>query len=68
MNPWPFLLGVLGYNYVRGRKGLSTLCSFGRKHVKPWQFCALWGLLTAWLIPHFCQTKWGRRIDRLLGV
>ena len=55
MRVWGALLGTLGWNYLRHRHGRSTLCSSGRKTIPAWAFCLGWGILTGWLIPHFCK-------------
>ena len=49
------LLGALGLNYGRHRRGLSTICSTCRRYVGPRLFLALWAALTAWIAPHYCR-------------
>jgi hypothetical protein len=59
---WGALMGTLGLNYARHRRGRSTLCSVTRRHVpvqRPEGRLAVvvaWGVLTGWLIPHLCNS------------
>jgi hypothetical protein len=57
MPVWVALLGALGWNYARHRRGKSTLCSSTRHVVPDLGFCAGWGVLTGWMIPHYCRRK-----------
>lgn len=54
MGPWGALLGALGLNYLNHRRGKPTLCSSTRPYVPPVVFCLAWGVLTGWLLPHYC--------------
>lgn len=66
---WTALLSTLGLNYVRHRRGRSTLCSVTRRHV-PVQtpegrlvVVVAWGALTGWLIPHLCNARLQSPLD-----
>lgn len=52
MNPWAPLVGTLGYNYLRHRRGLPTICSTARRHVPRKVAVAGLSLGFAWLLPH----------------
>lgn len=61
-NPWPWLLGLVGYNFARHLAGKPTLCSTARDHVPAWLFLTLWAALTSWLAPHYCRRwEWWKR-------
>lgn len=49
------LIGSIVWNYLRSRRGRSTICSTSRRHMKPAVLCAGWALLTAWFLPHYCR-------------
>lgn len=55
MPVWICLTFTLVLNYVRHRKGKSTLCSAGRKVIPPEAFIGLWTALSVWLVPHYCN-------------
>lgn len=55
MPVWFGLGGLLVWNYRRSLQDKSTLCSHGRKHLPPAVFMAGWLVLSAWLVPHFCN-------------
>jgi hypothetical protein len=63
MLPWAALLGTLGLNYARHRRGRSTLCSVTRRHVPVHEpegrlvVVAAWAVLTGWLLPHLCAKR-----------
>lgn len=52
MNAWWLLLGTLGYNYRRHRKGLSTICSAARGKLTWRRFVVAWGLFSAAMLWH----------------
>jgi hypothetical protein len=57
MPVWLALSGTLGLNYWRHRKGRSTLCSSARPVISAEKFIFGWGVLTGWIIPHFCKSR-----------
>lgn len=59
MPVWAALLGTLGMNVVRHRRGLSTLCSTARARIPRAVFCFGWGALSGWLLPHYCNRPKG---------
>jgi hypothetical protein len=46
---------LLGWNYSRHRRGLSTICSSHRPFIGPRLFVIGWGGLTAFMIHHYCR-------------
>lgn len=55
MHPLTLLGASLGWNYVRHRRGRSTMCSVSRTQVGPVPFVLGWAALTTWLIPHYVR-------------
>lgn len=58
MPVWAALVGTLGLNYLRHRRGRSTLCSVTRAHLRVHRaegtavVIVGWTALTCWLLPH----------------
>lgn len=50
---WSALLGTLGLNVWQHKHDRPTLCSTGRRFMTPGLFLLGWGLLSAWICPHF---------------
>ena len=46
------LLGVIALNYLRYRRGLSTICATFRRYVPRWAVVPFVVGLAAYLIPH----------------
>ena len=46
------VLGLLGWNYSRHRRGLQTFCAWFRAHVPRWAVIPIWSAITAYMIPH----------------
>lgn len=61
------LVGALGLNYYRHRRGCSTICSTCRRRIGPRAFLLGWAVLTAWLVPHYCL-PFARRVDDALAT
>lgn len=57
MPVWVALTATLGWNYARHRRGRSTLCSSSRPVIPRPVFVFGWGVLTGWLLPHFCRRR-----------
>lgn len=55
MHPLTLLVAALWWNYVRHRRGGSTMCSATRRRVKPVVFVLGWCVLTVWLLPHYVR-------------
>lgn len=53
--PAVLLYALLGWNYSRHARGLSTICSSHRPYVGPRQFLIGWAGLTAYMTVHYCR-------------
>jgi hypothetical protein len=53
--PALILYALLGWNYSRHRRGLSTICSSHRPYVGPRQFLLGWAGLSAYMVAHYCR-------------
>lgn len=54
-HPLTILTAALGLNLYNDLRGRDTICGTTRRYVPwPW-FIAGWGLLTAWLLPHYAR-------------
>lgn len=55
MPVWGALAATLTLNVARHLRGKSTLCSSARRVLPAPAFVFGWGVLSGFLIPHFCR-------------
>lgn len=60
MPPLLGLVASLVLNYIRHRRGATTICSTTRRAIGPKLFVMGWATLTAWLLPHYINPFKGK--------